>query len=235
MRPLNVLVLAPYLLPTWSLWHLSRAARREAPFDELVEGITIGRRLLPGEYPEGIESVVDLTAEFPESSRIGQGRTYRTFPILDGSRSTPAALEQLAREILELPGDVYIHRAEGHGRTALVATSLLLARGDVRSAGEAVACWSAGEAVAWVLERRRGGRVGAGAPAVGPHEHHSAQGRGRGGRILFQVEEPVRVMGYGRATHAFGAGAPGLRAFSVGTTTSRSRATARRRDTRSTA
>ena len=145
MRPLNVLVLAPYLLPTWSLWHLSRALRREAPFDELVEGITIGRRLLPGEYPEGIESVVDLTAEFPESSRIRQGRTYRAFPILDGSRSTRAALEQLAREILELPGDVYIHCAEGHGRTALVATSLLLARGDVQSAGEAVA---------WVLERR---------------------------------------------------------------------------------
>ena len=95
MRPLNVLVLAPYLLPTWSLWHLSRALRREAPFDELVEGITIGRRLLPGEYPEGIESVVDLTAEFPESSRIRQGRTYRAFPILDGSRSTRAALEQL--------------------------------------------------------------------------------------------------------------------------------------------
>ena len=145
MRLLNVLVLAPYLLLMWTVWHLSRILRRESPFNELVEGITIGRRLLPGEYPEGIESVVDLTAEFPESSLIRKGRTYRAFPILDGSPSTPAVLEQIALAIMDLPGDVYIHCAEGHGRTALVATSLLLARGDVQSAEEANA---------WVLDRR---------------------------------------------------------------------------------
>ena len=138
MRPLNVLILAPYLMLLWAVWHLSRALRSEPPFHELVDGIIIGRRLLPGEYPEGIESVVDLTAEFPESSRIRQGRNYWAFPILDGSPSTPEALEQVARAIMDLPGDVYIHCAEGHGRTALVATSLLLARRDVQSAAEAV-------------------------------------------------------------------------------------------------
>ncbi len=152
MTPLNVLVLAPYLLLLWSVWHLSRALRRESPFNELVDGIIIGRRLLPGEYPDGIESVVDLTAEFPESSRIRQGRNYRAFPILDGSPSTPAALEQVVRAIMDLPGDVYIHCAEGHGRTSLVATSLLLARGEARSAAEAVAL---------VLERRPLARMNA--------------------------------------------------------------------------
>ncbi len=152
MRPLNVLILAPYLLLLWSVWHLSRTLRRESPFNELVDGIIIGRRLLPGEYPEGIESVVDLTAEFPESSRTRQGRTYRAFPILDASPSTPAALDGIARVIMDLPGDVYIHCAEGHGRTALVATSLLLARGDVRSADEAIT---------WVLERRPLARMNA--------------------------------------------------------------------------
>ena len=152
MRPLNVLTLAPYLVLLWSVWHLSRALRRESPFNELVEGIIIGRRLLPGEYPEGIESVVDLTAEFPESSRIRQGRIYRAFPMLDASPSTPAALRQIVRAIIDLPGDVYIHCAEGHGRTALVAASLLVARGDVRSAGEAVAL---------VLERRPLARMNA--------------------------------------------------------------------------
>ena len=34
MRPLNVLILAPYLLLLWSVWHLSRALRREPPFHE---------------------------------------------------------------------------------------------------------------------------------------------------------------------------------------------------------
>jgi hypothetical protein len=124
MSPLNVFVLAPYLLLLWSVWRLSRALRSEPPFHELVEGIVIGRRLLPDEYPERIESVVDLTAEFPESARIRKGRSYRAFPILDGSPSAPATLEQIVRAIMELPGDVYIHCAEGHGRTALVAASL---------------------------------------------------------------------------------------------------------------
>ena len=92
LKPLNVLLLAPYLLLMWTVWNLSRIMRSEPPFNELVEGVTIGRRLLPGEYPPGIESVVDLTAEFSESSLIRQGRTYRAFPILDGSPSTPAGL-----------------------------------------------------------------------------------------------------------------------------------------------
>ena len=152
MSPLSLLILAPYLLLAWPVWHLSHALRREPPFNELVEGIIIGRRLLPDEYPEGIESVVDLTAEFPESSRIRQGRNYRVFPMLDASPSTPAVLEQVVRTIMDLPGDVYIHCAEGHGRTGLVATSLLLARGDARSADEAVAM---------LLERRPLARMNA--------------------------------------------------------------------------
>ena len=53
---------------------------------------------------------------------------------------------------MDLPGDVYIHCAEGHGGTALVATSLLLARGDAQSAGEATAL---------VLERRPLARMNA--------------------------------------------------------------------------
>ena len=130
----------------------ARTLRRESPFNELMDGIIIGRRLLPGEYPEGIESVVDLTAEFPESPRTRQGRTYRAFPILDASPCTPAALEEIARAIMDLPGDVYIHCAEGHGRTALVATSLLLTRGDVQSGDEAIT---------WVLERRPLARMNA--------------------------------------------------------------------------
>ncbi len=145
MSPLSLVILAPYLLLAWSVWYLSRALRRESPFNELVEGVIIGRRLLPGEYPEEVESVVDLTAEFPASSRIRQGRNYRVFPMLDATPSTPAVLEQVVRTIMDLPGDVYIHCAEGRGRTGLVAASLLLARGDARSADEAMAL---------VLERR---------------------------------------------------------------------------------
>jgi hypothetical protein len=139
MRPLNMLILAPYLLLLWFVWYLFRVLGSASPFNELVEGVIIGRRLFPHEYPEGIESVVDLTAEFPESSRVRQGRTYRAFPILDASPTTPAALEQIARTIMDLPGDIYIHCAEGYGRTGLVAASLLLVRGDARTADEAFA------------------------------------------------------------------------------------------------
>jgi hypothetical protein len=139
LAPVAVLFLAPYLILTWVVWHLSRLLRREAAFNRLVGGIIIGRRLLPGEVPSGVGTVVDLTAEFQEPRAVRTGRTYRTFPILDGTAPEPLALEGLVREVLRLPGDIYLHCAEGHGRTGLVAASLLLAGGHAATPDEAVA------------------------------------------------------------------------------------------------
>ena len=44
----------------------------------------------------------------------------------------------MAREVSALPGEVYVHCAEGHGRTALVAAAILLVRGKAATSDEAV-------------------------------------------------------------------------------------------------
>src|SRR5512141_2977240 len=61
-----VLALWPFVMLTWLTWHLVRQSRREPAWNVLPGGITIGRRLLAHEVPDGITAIVDLTAEFAE-------------------------------------------------------------------------------------------------------------------------------------------------------------------------
>ena len=139
LHPLNTVLLLPYLVVTWSLWHLSRLLRREAPYHLLTERIYIGRRLLPREYPADIDTVVDLTCEFAEPSDVRNGRTYRVLPILDATTPGQDALATLLNEVSGTRGGVYIHCAEGHGRTGLVAAALLLLLDDAKEPNEAMA------------------------------------------------------------------------------------------------
>jgi protein-tyrosine phosphatase len=119
-------VLLPYLLYTWSLWHIWRLCTREAPYHELYDGVRIGRRLLPKEFPEEVGMVFDLTAEFPEPGSIRGKISYRCYPTLDARPLEPAALLQAAQEILKAEDGVYIHCANGHGRTGTLAGAVLL-------------------------------------------------------------------------------------------------------------
>ena len=134
----SALVLAPYLLLTELVWHLSRLLRREVAYNLLAPGFTIGRRLLGSEYPEEFRAVVDLTAEFQDPMASRADRTYLTLPILDGHVPSADALMDLVFKLQTRSDGVYIHCAEGHGRTALVAAALLLGSGQARSLEEAV-------------------------------------------------------------------------------------------------
>jgi protein-tyrosine phosphatase len=125
-------VLLPYLLYLWFVWHVVRLLSREDCHHQLSINLTIGRRLLPSELPEYVDTVVDLTCEFSEPLLIRTSREYRSFPMLDGVAPSPQALVRIARQLAELNGHLYIHCAQGHGRTGLVAAALLLTR---RSAG----------------------------------------------------------------------------------------------------
>ena len=139
LHPFNAVLLLPYLVVTGSLWHLSRLLRREAPYHLLTERIYIGRRLLPHEYPAQIETVVDLTCEFAEPSDVRNGHTYRVLPTLDATAPREDALATLLDEVVGTRGSVYIHCAEGHGRTGLAAAALLLLLGIAEEPNEAVA------------------------------------------------------------------------------------------------
>lgn len=117
------LILLPYIAMLYGTWHLLRKTSSEAPFVELVPGIFIGRRLLPNEYPPVI-TLVDLTAELDE--HIPRQANLLAFPILDGAPASPSLLQKMAQEIGASPKPIYIHCAQGHGRTSMVAAAVLL-------------------------------------------------------------------------------------------------------------
>ncbi len=138
LSPLAVGLLLPYLLYAWGLWHLWRLATREPPFHELGDGITLGRRLLPRELPGHVRIVYDLTCEFPEPLGIRSAVSYRCLPTLDARPPSVTALRQAAQEILNADGGVYIHCANGHGRTGTLAGAVLLLGGRAKTPDEAI-------------------------------------------------------------------------------------------------
>ncbi|MGR8980041.1 MAG: phosphatase domain-containing protein [Gammaproteobacteria bacterium] len=126
----SVLLHLPYFLFLLSVWHAIRRLNRENAFDRITDDIMIGRRLLVGELPDDIATVVDLTAEFHEPSGLIANINYIALPILDSSVPDLNALNEI---IAGLPdGKTYIHCAQGHGRTGLFTAFLLIKRGIVK-------------------------------------------------------------------------------------------------------
>ncbi|MFP2956777.1 tyrosine-protein phosphatase [Myxococcus sp. 1LA] len=138
MQPIAVLALLPYLLLTWGTWHLVRRLSRERPYDRVVPGVVVGRRLLPGELPAGVAAVLDLTAEFIEPGGIRGACRYVSLPILDASTLPAGKVAPVLRELAALPGPIYVHCAQGHGRTGMIAAALLVARGDAPDGQQAL-------------------------------------------------------------------------------------------------
>ena len=138
LRVGSTLVLLPYLLYTWSLWHVWRLCTRDAPYHDLYDGVKIGRRLLPHEFPDDIETVFDLTSEFPEPGPIRGKVSYRCYPTLDANPLDPLSLLHAARELLGVQDRAYIHCANGHGRTGTLAGAVLLLGGRSETVEDAV-------------------------------------------------------------------------------------------------
>ena len=133
------LLMAPYILGAWLTWRALRLWRREPAYQELVPGLFIGRRLLGHELPRTIHTVVDLTAEMWEAAGVRDGRRYLGRPILDGHVPHDRELIALVREIDNLDGAVFVHCAEGRGRTGMLAAALLIARGRANDVAAALA------------------------------------------------------------------------------------------------
>jgi protein-tyrosine phosphatase len=131
------LVLLPYLVLLWSAWRLLRLVKRERAFDELTDRVLIGRRLLSHELPANIQHVIDLTCEFNEPRAL-RTTDYHSFQVLDGFVPSADQLWQWASQIAAMPGRVYIHCAEGHGRTGLLAAALLRYTGQHETSEEAL-------------------------------------------------------------------------------------------------
>ncbi|MCB9920538.1 MAG: dual specificity protein phosphatase family protein [Planctomycetaceae bacterium] len=137
LSPMTQLVLLPYLLYLWAVWYAVRIVKREPAFNTLTENISIGRRLLSRELPNDIDHVVDLTCEFNEPKAL-RSLTYHSFQILDGFVPSSGQLHEWSDRISKLSGNIYIHCAEGHGRTGLMAAGVLLHLGHSQTPDEAL-------------------------------------------------------------------------------------------------
>ncbi|WNG51160.1 hypothetical protein F0U60_48800 [Archangium minus] len=126
---LPVLLLLPYFLLTWTLWHTRRALSREHCFDEVAPGLLLGRRPFVHELPRDVALVVDLTSEFAEPREVRTRVRYLCHPVLDTCAPDEDGLVSVVRAVLAEPGPVYVHCAQGHGRSSTIAAAVLLALG----------------------------------------------------------------------------------------------------------
>lgn len=128
------IIFLPLFLYSGLVWQLLRRISRSKPFDVVNDRLVVGRRLSPGEATVQFDQVVDLTAEFQEPEFLRNAPGYRCFPILDGGAPTPEAVHVAVARLG--PGRIFIHCAQGHGRTGLFALAVLLHSGAVRSVEE---------------------------------------------------------------------------------------------------
>ncbi len=135
------LAFLPLLTYTTVVWHLLRVFSREPACSQVTEQLVIGRRLLSSEFDDHFDNYVDLTAEFSEPRLVRCSPSYRSFPILDRGAPTPEALR--AAVVSLRPGRTFIHCAQGHGRTALLALAVLLSSNVARSVEDGLRMLSA--------------------------------------------------------------------------------------------
>lgn len=130
----SYVVFFPYFALSAAVWNLSRVVSREPTTNVVSEELVVGRRLAGGEPSPEFENCVDLTAEFQEPIHIRSAPGYVSFPVLDAGIPDPAALKRLISGLK--PGRTFVHCAQGHGRTGLVALAILLTSKAVDSIDE---------------------------------------------------------------------------------------------------
>jgi len=130
------LALAPYHAVYRLLWDVVRVVGREPSSHRVGPGIYLGRRPRPGDVPSDVARVVDLCVEFPGTAVEG-GRRYVSLPTLDAGVSDVGRFRSLVSEVASDASPVYIHCASGHGRGAMFAAALLIARGMASNVEEA--------------------------------------------------------------------------------------------------
>ena len=113
----------------------------EAPYDEILPRLWLGRRCSMRELPAGVDAVLDMTSEFPESPGAIRGREYRCIPNLDAALSGKQAFDEAVAQVVQWwhweKRCVYAHCAVGHGRSAAVVIATLVASGRAESVAEA--------------------------------------------------------------------------------------------------
>jgi len=136
-------LLLPFRLFVLFGWYVGRAITPGPASAEIMPGVWLGRRVSASELPPGTGIVIDLTSEIAVPRRVrDETRRYICLPTLD--RGVPdvtaarAALNQAAQVARE-GGGVYIHCAQGFGRSAALVAAMLIRRGESRDVDDAEA------------------------------------------------------------------------------------------------
>ncbi len=137
-RGISIFLLLPYLSLIWLVWWLERRFSDNPSYHE-IDGLILGRRLTSGEVDFEPRLICDLTSEFPECARLRSLPGYRLVPILDARAPDPGWLRDQAEELASSEGPVFIHCAQGHGRTGMMAALILMLRERELGAEDAVA------------------------------------------------------------------------------------------------
>lgn len=139
-------LLTPYRWIAYLVLRTKVALRHLRPIDEIVPGLYLGRRPLPGDRDAlaalSLQAIVDLCVEFPPSGPVvGVAHAdYLSIPAMDG---TAPALPDIASAVewieqrLAAQKPVLVHCAAGHGRSATVVACLLISRGLATDAASA--------------------------------------------------------------------------------------------------
>ena len=109
ITPIFQILLLPYFLMTWILWHIQRLLTTESPVNEICHGIWLVRRPVSKEIPTGVTLVIDMTAEFPASRNVLDNYHYRCLPTLDCDAPTVEQLRLVAMQATTNQGDVLVH------------------------------------------------------------------------------------------------------------------------------
>ena len=135
----SALLLMPYFGAAEFAWYLVRVLGGEEPWHEVSRGLYLGRRVQHWEVPARISLVLDMTAEFVEPIELRTGRRYVCVPTFDASAPEPQLLADAIAQIANHEGNIYVHCAAGHGRSAMAMGVLMVARGVATDLDEAIA------------------------------------------------------------------------------------------------
>ena len=134
----NKLILWPIHIINSVVFKLWESLTRESPYSEISKDVFLGKKLSNQEAVKFLSEigdrklfVLDLTSELSENMILYKSSFYKNIPVLDASIPTMKALEEGSNFIKEASGNgvVYVHCAQGHGRSALfIAAYLLLAK-----------------------------------------------------------------------------------------------------------
>lgn len=137
MNPFFSSLMLPFLAVLRMTWNMQIAISAQEAYSEVGPGLWVGRRARRGEYPPEADCVIDMTSEFAKPAYHPKNADYLCVPTLDAYIPED---EEFSEAVLAVKDQkVFVHCANGHGRSATFAAALLLARGQADSIDDALA------------------------------------------------------------------------------------------------